>query len=160
MRHALNNLRSKDSFRIIRFSNNPSEFTSGPVRATPNNINNGLRYVDSLNANGGTEVAKAIRQAFSIPKADGTLRIVVFLTDGYIGNESEVLRLSTRNIGDARIYAFGVGTSVNRFLLSEMGKKGRGFARFMDPTEDVWDGPHQYPVEAPHLMVEHLGAES
>jgi Ca-activated chloride channel homolog len=137
MRHALNNLRTQDYFRVIRFSNNATEFTSGPVRATPNNINNGLRYVDSLHAGGGTEVAKSIRQAFSIPKPDGTLRIVVFLTDGYIGNESEVLRLITSTIGDARIYAFGVGTSVNRYLLAEMGRKGRGFARFMDPTEDA-----------------------
>jgi Ca-activated chloride channel family protein len=137
MRHALNSLRSNDYFRIIRFSNNASEFTSGPVRATPNNINNGLRYVDSLNANGGTEIPNAIRQAFAVPQPNGTLRIVVFLTDGYIGNESEVLKLITSTIGDARIYAFGVGTSVNRFLLSEMGRKGRGFARFMDPTEDA-----------------------
>ena len=137
MRHALNNLRSQDYFRIIRFSNNASEFTSGPVRATPNNINNGLDYVNSLSANGGTEIPNAIRQAFSVPKPDGTLRIVVFLTDGYIGNESEVLRIISGAIGEARIYAFGVGTSVNRFLLSEMGRKGRGFARFMDPTEDA-----------------------
>ncbi len=137
MRHALNNLRSKDYFRIIRFSNNASEFTSGPVRATPNNINNGVNYVNSLSANGGTEIPNAIRQAFSTPQPDRTLRIVVFLTDGYIGNESEVLKLITSNIGNARIYAFGVGTSVNRFLLSEMGRKGRGFARFMDPTEDA-----------------------
>ena len=137
MRHALKNLRSQDSFRIIRFSNNASEFTSGPVRATPNNINNGLNYVNSLNAGGGTESPNAIRQAFSVPKEDGTLRIVVFLTDGYIGNESEVLRLISSSIGEARIYAFGVGTSVNRYLLAEMGRKGRGFARFMDPTEDA-----------------------
>jgi Ca-activated chloride channel family protein len=137
MRHALKNLRSQDSFRIIRFSNNATEFTSGPVRATPNNINNGLNYVNSLHAGGGTEIPNAIRQAFSVPKADGTLRIVVFLTDGYIGNESEVLRLISSSIGEARIYAFGVGTSVNRYLLAEMGRKGRGFARFMDPTEDA-----------------------
>ncbi len=137
MRHALNNLRTQDYFRIIRFSNNASEFTSGPVRATPNNINNGLNYVKSLSANGGTEIPNAIRQAFSVPQPDRTLRIVVFLTDGYIGNESEVLRLITSTVNDARIYAFGVGTSVNRFLLSEMGRKGRGFARFMDPTEDA-----------------------
>ena len=137
MRHALKNLRSQDSFRIIRFSNNASEFTSGPVRATPNNINTGLAYVNSLNANGGTEIPNAIRQAFSVPKPDGALRIVVFLTDGYIGNESEVLRLISGAIGEARIYAFGVGTSVNRYLLAEMGRKGRGFARFMDPTEDA-----------------------
>jgi Ca-activated chloride channel family protein len=136
MRQALNSLRSKDSFRIIRFSNNATEFTSGPVRATPNNINRGLAYVNSLSANGGTEIPNAIRQAFSVPKPDGTLRIVVFLTDGYIGNESEVLRLITRTIGDARIYAFGVGSSVNRYLLAEMGRQGRGFARFMGLNED------------------------
>jgi Ca-activated chloride channel family protein len=137
MRHALNNLRNQDYFRIIRFSNNASEFTSGPVRATPNNINNGLNYVNSLTATGGTEIPNAIRQAFSVSKPDGALRIVVFLTDGYIGNESEVLRLISGSIGEARIYAFGVGTSVNRYLLAEMGRKGRGFARFMDPTEDA-----------------------
>lgn len=137
MRHALNSLRSNDYFRIIRFGNNASEFTSGPVRATPNNINHGVKYVNSLNASGGTEIPKAIRQAFSVPQPERTLRIVVFLTDGYIGNESEVLKLITGTIGDARIYAFGVGTSVNRYLLSEMGRKGRGFARFMDPTEDA-----------------------
>ncbi len=143
MRHALNNLRSEDYFRIIRFSNNASEFTSGAVRATPNNINRGLDYVDSLNANGGTEIPNAIRQAFSVAQPEGTLRIVVFLTDGYIGNESEVLRLISSSIGKARIYAFGVGSSVNRFLLAEMGKKGRGFARFMDPTEN----PEEVAVE-------------
>ena len=137
MRHALRSLRSQDYFRIIRFSNNASEFTSGPVRATPNNINNGLNYVNSLSATGGTEIPNAIRQAFSVSKPDGALRIVVFLTDGYIGNESEVLRLISGSIGEARIYAFGVGTSVNRYLLAEMGRKGRGFARFMDPTEDA-----------------------
>ncbi len=137
MRHALKNLRNQDYFRIIRFSNNATEFTSGPVPATPNNKRRGLSYVDSLRGGGGTEIPNAIRQAFSIPQPAGTLRIVVFLTDGYIGNESEVLRLITRTIGDARIYAFGVGASVNRFLLSEMGKKGRGFVRYLDPTEDA-----------------------
>lgn len=137
MTHALNHLRSNDYFRIIRFSNNATEFASGAVRATPDNIDDGLDFVDSLSANGGTEIPGAIRQAFSVPQPGGALRIVVFLTDGYIGNESEVLRLITRTIGDARIYAFGVGSSVNRFLLSEMGRKGRGFARFMDPTENA-----------------------
>ena len=139
MRHALNHLRSNDYFRIIRFSNNATEFTSSAVRATLDNIDDGVDYVDGLHADGGTEIVTAIRQAFSVPQPGGALRIVVFLTDGYIGNESEVLRLISSSIGDARIYAFGVGTSVNRFLLSEMGRKGRGFARILDPTENADD---------------------
>lgn len=136
MRHALNNLRETDYFRIIRFSNNASEFTSGPVPATSQNLAMGLAYVNSLYAAGGTEIPSAIEQAFAVDEAPGTLRIVTFLTDGYIGNESEVLRLITEKIGNARIYAFGVGTSVNHYLLSEMGRVGRGFSRFIDPTEN------------------------
>jgi len=56
---------------------------------------------------------------------------------GYIGNEYEVLRLIKEIIGSARLFAFGVGTGLNRFLLSEMGHVGRGFTRYMDPTENV-----------------------
>jgi Ca-activated chloride channel family protein len=143
MQHALENLRSSDYFRVIRFSNNATEFSSGPVRATPGNVKSGIRFVNSLRASGGTEIPNAIKQAFTVPQKPGTLRIVVFLTDGYIGNESEVLKYISGSIGDARIYSFGVGTSVNRFLLSEMGRMGRGFARFIDPTEDVHDVAHE-----------------
>ncbi|MEZ0261498.1 MAG: VIT and VWA domain-containing protein [Alphaproteobacteria bacterium] len=139
MKHALAALRPGDYFRIIRFSNNAEEFTTGPVPATPDNVQRGLDYVNALQADGGTEANKAIVQAFSMPPQAGTLRIVVLLTDGYIGNESEVLNTMTSKMGAARVYALGVGTSVNRFLLEEMGRMGRGFARFIDPTEKADD---------------------
>jgi Ca-activated chloride channel family protein len=136
MAHALENLRPDDYFRIIRFSNDASEFAARPVRATKANVRAGLAFVRGLSAGGGTEIPNAINKAFSMQQAGNTMRIVVFLSDGYIGNESEVLRLISQVIGDARIYAFGVGTAVNRYLLAEMARKGRGFARFVDPTED------------------------
>jgi Ca-activated chloride channel family protein len=136
MSHALKNLRRDDYFRIIRFGSNASEFASQPVPATETNIRSGLAFVNSLSPGGGTEIPKAIHKAFAMPQAPGTMRIVVFLSDGYIGNEAEVLRQISTVIGEARIYAFGVGTSVNRYLLAEMARKGRGFARFVDPTED------------------------
>ena len=139
MHHAIKTLRPEDYFRIIRFSNNATEFTSAPVLATEQNKRNGLRYVASLDAGGGTEIPSAIEQAFAMPPAPNTMRIVVFLTDGYIGNEATVLNQIHEKIGDARIYAFGVGTGVNRYLLDEMGRAGRGFARYLDPTEDPDD---------------------
>ncbi len=139
MLHALHNLHANDYFRIIRFSNNAEEFTDEPVAATPENIQQGLRYVQGLTADGGTEAANAIQQAFAKPAKLNTLRLVVFLTDGYIGNESTVLKQIAEKIGAARIYALGVGTSVNRFLLEEMAGMGRGFARFIDPTETADD---------------------
>lgn len=143
MRHALENLRPTDYFRIIQFNNNAQEYMSSPVSASPRHIQDGLTYVDGLYASGGTEMHTAITQAFRVAPEPGTLRIVVFLTDGYIGSEASVLQQINTNIGEARIYAFGMGTSVNRFLLSEMGRAGRGFARFLDPTENADDVARQ-----------------
>ena len=137
MRHAINSLRARDFFRVIRFANDTGEFSASPVPATMLNKVAGIKYVNSLVAGGGTRIPAAIEQAFGIAQQPGTLRIVTFLSDGYIGNEARVLNLIAQKIGKARIYAFGVGTSVNRFLLSEMARKGRGFARYIDPTENV-----------------------
>lgn len=137
MREALRKLRPEDSFRIIRFSDAATEFSAQPLAATPDNIRHGLRYTDSLRGSGGTMMTSGIRQALQPPVSAGAVRIVVFLTDGYIGNELEVLRLVRQSIGSARLFAFGVGTGVNRFLLSELGRVGRGFTRYMDPTEDL-----------------------
>ncbi|MFZ1643702.1 MAG: VIT domain-containing protein [Candidatus Contendobacter sp.] len=136
MRAALRRLRPTDSFRIIRFSDSANEFSAQPLPATPQNIQAGLRYTDSLRGEGGTEMSTGIRQALAPPVPTGAIRIVTFLTDGYIGNEAEILKLLRANLGSARLYAFGVGTGVNRYLLSEMGRVGRGFTRYMDPTED------------------------
>jgi Ca-activated chloride channel family protein len=139
MRHAISSLRSTDYFRIIRFSSDTGEFSNRPVRASMLNKLAGIKYVNSLMTGGGTRVPAAIDRAFAVSQTSGTLRLVTFLSDGYIGNEDEVLKLIARDLGDARIFAFGVGTSVNRYLLAEMARMGRGFARFIDPAKDVND---------------------
>jgi len=134
---ALHKLRAKDSFRLIRFSDQATQFSEIPLPATPANIRAGAAFVHSLNGEGGTEMSAGIRQALAAQPVPGLRRIVVFLTDGYIGNEAEVLNLIGSKIGDARLYAFGVGTGVNRYLLNEVGRIGAGFTRYMDPTENT-----------------------
>ncbi|MEM7499099.1 MAG: VWA domain-containing protein [Pseudomonadota bacterium] len=137
MQAALDTLRPDDTFRILRFASGTSAFSARPVPATPSNIRAARRYVESLEASGGTEMANAIRTAFAEPAARGRLRLVTFLSDGYIGNEADVLRAIDEVIGDARIYALGVGSSVNRYLLEEMAREGRGHVRYVDPTKDI-----------------------
>jgi len=137
MAAALNGLRPEDYFRIIPFANTTQEFAQGAVRATPDNIRQGLTYVNRLNTGGGTEIDNAIRTAFATEQPDDTLRIVVFLSDGYIGNEAEVLNTIHRVIGKARIYAFGIGNSVNRYLLDSMAEEGRGYVRYVGVDEDA-----------------------
>ncbi len=135
MRRALEHLRSSDYFRILHFGSNAEEFLSSPVPATPMNLKAGMEYVEKLYANGGTEMDRALDKAFSVAQQPDTLRLVVFLTDGYIGNEATILSHLKQEIGQARVYALGVGTSVNRYLLDEMARAGKGQARFIDPTE-------------------------
>jgi Ca-activated chloride channel homolog len=144
MRHALRNLRKQDSFRIIRFSNNPSEFASRSLQANPQNLKRGLSFVNRLQANGGTELAPAIRQAFQYKQPLNMLQVIIFLSDGYVGNESEILEIINQRMNsNSRIYSFGVGTSVNRYLLNEMAYIGRGFFRVMDPTKT----PHDFAIK-------------
>ncbi len=137
MREALQNLRPTDTFRIIRFSDSATEFSTTPLSANQQNIQAGINYTNGLHGSGGTMMTEGVKQAFQVPVAANSIRLITFLTDGYIGNEHEILSLIKRLIGSSRLFAFGVGTGVNRFLLSEMGQVGRGFTRYMDPTEDV-----------------------
>ena len=137
MRQALRKLRPTDQFRIIRFSDSATEFSVRPLPANQVNVQRGLMYTEQLYGSGGTMMSSGVQQALGVPADPNVMRMVVFLTDGYIGNELDILRLLNEKMGAARLFAFGVGTSVNRYLLDEMGRVGRGFTRYMDPTEQV-----------------------
>jgi Ca-activated chloride channel homolog len=144
MRHALQALRPADYFRIIRFSSSAGELASSPLPATPTNIRAGMGYVDGLHTDGGTEVLAGLRQAYGIAQRPGTLRIVVFLSDGYVGNEPEILRMVASSVGQGRLYAFGIGTAVNRYLIEEMARHGRGLSRVIDPSEKSHEAAIQF----------------
>jgi len=75
--------------------------------------------------------------ALDLPHDPARLRIVLFLTDGYVGNEDEVLATVHAKLGASRLFSFGVGTAVNRYLLEEMATFGRGTATVVRPDEDT-----------------------
>ena len=143
MQAALSGLRPDDYFRIIPFSNAARHFAAEAVPATQENLRTAARFVQNLTGGGGTEIDNAIRAAFTTRQPAETLRIVVFLSDGYIGNEAQVLKTIRDQIGSARIYAFGVGSSVNRYLLDGMADEGRGYARYVGLDEDALEVAEQ-----------------
>ncbi|MFH1811140.1 MAG: VIT domain-containing protein [Pseudomonadota bacterium] len=128
-----------DSFQIIRFSNNASALGPRPLLATRDNVKKGLRYLESLNGEGGTEMIEGIRAALDFPHQDGKLRIVSFMTDGYIGNEEQILSAVHLKLGAARIFSFGVGSSPNRYLLERMAVLGRGAVAYLGLDDDAAD---------------------
>ncbi len=89
--YALSQLTPRDTFQVIRFSNNASTFGSKPVAATASNVRRAKRYVHQLHGSGGTQMIEGIKTALDFAHDPDRLRFVVFLTDGYIGNEKQIL---------------------------------------------------------------------
>jgi len=131
MRRCLRKLDPNDTFQIIRFSDTASTFGRKPVRATERNVRKALKYVDRLGAGGGTTMINGINQTLDFPHDRDRLRIVSFMTDGYIGNEAEIFAAIKKKVGSARIFSFGVGDSVNRYLLEGMARLGRGAVAYV-----------------------------
>jgi Ca-activated chloride channel family protein len=128
---ALRKLQPNDTFQIIRFSNNASQLGPSPIPATPANIRKGLNYVDSLHGSGGTMMIEGIKAALDFKHDPHKFRLVSFMTDGYIGNEVEILAAVHQRLGASRIFSFGVGSSVNRYLLDRMAKLGKGAVAYI-----------------------------
>jgi Ca-activated chloride channel family protein len=131
MRHALGNLNPRDTFQIIRFSNRAEKFAPEPVPAAAENVRRGLDYVAGLSGSGGTIMLEGVRAALSGAEDPERLRIISFMTDGYIGNEGQILSYLEKNLGGARLFSFGVGSSVNRYLLDKMAEFGRGAVEYV-----------------------------
>ena len=139
---AVDRLTPDDTFQIIRFSNNASQLGPVPLRATPENRRAAREYVRGLSGSGGTQMIEGIKAALDFPHDPERLRFVTFLTDGYIGNEAEILGAIQRRLGESRIFSFGVGSSVNRYLLERMAGLGRGTVAYLgleDSGREVMD---------------------
>ena len=128
---ALGLLNPDDAFQIIRFSDDASQFGREPVPATEENLAAARRYLRELNSQGGTMMVEGIKAALDFPHNPSRYRFVSFMTDGYIGNETEVLAEVHKRVGNARIFSFGVGESVNRYLMERMAKVGRGAVAYL-----------------------------
>ena len=131
IRRALKKLEPDDTFQIIRFSNNASQLGPKPVPVTKDSIRKGLEYVDSLRGSGGTMMIEGIKAALDFEHDPHRFRLVSFMTDGYIGNETQILAAVHERLGESRIFSFGVGSSVNRYLLDRMAKLGRGAVAYI-----------------------------
>ena len=135
VRAVLGKLRRDDTFQIIRFSDNASFFGSAPVRATSRNLLRASRYLEGLNSSGGTAMIEGVKAALDFPHDPERLRFVTFMTDGYIGNEADIVGAVHQRIKSSRVFSFGVGSSVNRYLLERMAKEGRGAVAYLGPHD-------------------------
>jgi Ca-activated chloride channel family protein len=129
-------LQPGDSFQIIDFAETATELGVRPLEATPENIRRGLAFLRPLDANGGTYMINGLRASLDFPHDAERLRFVAFCTDGYIGNEAEILGEEHQRLGHSRVFSFGVG-SCNRYLLDSMARMGSGVAAYPGLNDDA-----------------------
>ncbi len=135
MKLALDNLYPSDTFNLITFSGDTHILFPQPVRATKANLAKAQAFLQSRSGGGGTEMMKAIKAALEPSDDQGEVRIVCFMTDGYVGNDMEIVS-EVQKHQNARVFAFGIGQSVNRFLLDKMAEAGRGEVEYVALNDD------------------------
>jgi len=136
MRRFITGMNPDDTFQVIRFSESASALADRPLSNTLENQLAGLEYVEGLRGQGGTMMIEGIKAALDLPADPDRQRMVFFLTDGYIGNETQILAVVRERIGNTRIYSLGVGSSPNRYLIDELAREGRGFSQYVGNDED------------------------
>lgn len=143
LHQALAGLRPTDRFRLIAFSSGVRQFRDGWTAATPAALAEARRYVDGLDANGGTNLAGAVTAALAAESPTGRLPLVFLLSDGLpsVGEQApdRIAATAAGGIGRNRIFTFGVGHDVNTYLLDRLAVEGRGSATYVAPGADVGD---------------------
>ncbi|MCC7499162.1 MAG: VWA domain-containing protein [Bryobacterales bacterium] len=132
---ALDGLYPQDTFNLITFSGDTHVLFPQPVPATPGNLARAHAFLTSRQGRGGTEMMKAIRAALDSSDKQDHIRIVCFMTDGYVGNDFDIIDEIGKH-PNARVFSFGIGSSVNRFLLDKMAEAGRGDVEYVGLNDD------------------------
>jgi Ca-activated chloride channel homolog len=130
-------LTANDRFNVIRFSSDAASLFGAPQAVNETSRVLASRFIGSLQASGGTEMKPALEMAFATPPPAGFLRQIVFITDGGVSNEAEVVSLIRDRLGDARLFSVGIGAAPNAFFLQEMAATGRGSYTFIAQREKV-----------------------
>jgi Ca-activated chloride channel homolog len=130
-------LTTNDRFNVIRFSDNASSLFGAPQAVNDTSRVLASRFIGSLRASGGTEMKSALELAFATPPPADFLRQIVFITDGGVSNEAEIVALIRARLGDARLFSVGIGAAPNGFFLQEMATAGRGSYTFIAQREQV-----------------------
>jgi len=128
MRELLSRLRPTDHFNLALFSGaNYVWSPSGSKPANEEDIHEGLDVIEHQSGGGGTELMGGLQAAYAIPcLGRGTSRTVVVITDGYVGVEAQAFRFIRERLDQANLFAFGIGSSVNRGLIEGMARAGLG----------------------------------
>jgi Ca-activated chloride channel homolog len=134
---ALDRLRAGDRFNVIEFNSVTHALFTVPMPVDGSTLGQARDFVRGLKARGGTEMKPALDAAFAAPRRDTLMRQIVFMTDGAVGNENELLALITRKLDDRRLFTVGIGPAPNTYFMKKAAEAGRGTFTFIGDVREV-----------------------
>ncbi len=134
---AVNRLKPTDRFNIIEFNSGYSSLFSQPVMASHQNTQSAIHFVSSLQAGGGTEMYSALDYALNQSTDNQYIRQLVFLTDGAVGNETQLFKLIENKLNGARLFTIGIGSAPNSYFMTRAAKFGRGSYTYIGNLNEV-----------------------
>jgi Ca-activated chloride channel family protein len=137
LQHLIGSLRPSDTFNVMLFSGSNRMLSPHSVPASAANINQALRTINEMGGSGSTEIVPALKRIAALPKAADVSRSVIVVTDGYVTVENEVFQLVRRNLNQSNVFAFGIGSSVNRHLIEGIARAGQGEAFIVTKPEEA-----------------------
>jgi len=134
---ALERLVPQDRFNVIEFNSYAHALFPDSREATPDQVSRAISRVRGLEARGGTEMASALHLALRGGDTGNTVRQVVFLTDGAVGNEEQLFRLIRARLGDSRLFTVGIGSAPNGHFMRKAAELGRGTFTYIGRIDEV-----------------------
>lgn len=126
LRELIGSLKPSDTFNVLLFSGSNRFLAPKSVPATRANIEQAIATIQQMGGGGSTELIPALKRVYDEPKSAETARTVVVVTDGYVTVEREAFELVRKNLNKANVFAFGIGSSVNRHLMEGLARAGMG----------------------------------
>lgn len=126
MRDLLGGLRAQDTFNVLLFAGSSEVLSETPLTANASQIKRATDLIEQQRGGGTTELLPALKRALALPTQDGVSRSIVIVTDGYVDIEKEAFELVRRELGNANVFALGIGSSVNRWLVEGLAHAGKG----------------------------------
>jgi len=137
LQKAIDSLYPEDTFNIISYSDNADILFPACKPADEEKIAQAKRYVENVQADGGTEMMTALRLAFVGDAQPGRLRQVIFITDGNVGNETALFEYIKANLADRRLFTVGIGSAPNSYFMTKAAEEGKGSYTFIGNLNEV-----------------------
>jgi Ca-activated chloride channel homolog len=126
MSELIGGLRPTDRFNVLLFSGASQLIEPRSVPATPENVQRVIAKVDNAQGGGETELGAALDRAMALPKTEDVSRTMIVVTDGFVEAEASICEQIRTRLDRSNLFAFGIGSSVNRSLIEGMAHAGRG----------------------------------